>query len=177
MVSQLLDRFTFFERIIHWIVGITFVLLLFTGLAFSHPSLFWLTTLLGGGPSARVLHPWIGAVFSIGMCFMILIWVRDMFLDEGDRRWLGAVRHYAMRETDKVPPAGKYNAGQKMFFWFQAIFAIAHLASGVPLWFPAGFDAAVLQWMRVVHYVVTPVSYTHLRANQTSQHLVCRLQV
>ena len=155
MVSQLLDRFTFFERIIHWIVGITFVLLLFTGLAFSHPSLFWLTTLLGGGPSARVLHPWIGAVFSIGMCFMILIWVRDMFLDEGDRRWLGAVRHYAMRETDKVPPAGKYNAGQKMFFWFQAIFAIAHLASGVPLWFPAGFDAAVLQWMRVVHYVVT----------------------
>ena len=155
MASQLLDRFTFFERIIHWVVGITFVLLLLTGLAFSHPSLFWLTTLLGGGPSARVLHPWIGAVFSLGMGFMILIWIRDMFLDEGDRRWLGAVRHYAMRETEKVPPAGKYNTGQKMFFWFQAVFAIVHLVSGIPLWFPAGFDAALLQWMRVVHYAIT----------------------
>ena len=155
MASQLLNRFSFFERIVHWVVGVTFVLLLLTGLAFSHPSLFWLTTLLGGGPSARVLHPWIGAVFSLGMGFMVFIWIRDMFLDEGDRRWLGAVRHYAMRETEKVPPAGKYNAGQKMFFWFQAIFAIVHLVSGIPLWFPAGFDTTLLQWMRVAHYAIT----------------------
>ena len=67
MGSQLLDRFTFFERIIHWIVGITFVLLLFTGLAFSHPSLFWLTTLLGGGPSARVLPRGLG-LFLASAC-------------------------------------------------------------------------------------------------------------
>ena len=30
-----------------------------------------------------------------------------------------------------------------------------HLVSGIPLWFPAGFDAALLQWMRVVHYAIT----------------------
>ena len=155
MSVHLLTRFSFFERIVHWVVGVTFVLLLATGLAFSHPSLFWLTALLGGGPSARVLHPWVGALFSLGMVAMAFIWARDMVLDDADRRWMGAVKAYATRDHDNVPPAGKYNAGQKMFFWFQAVFAAAHLGSGILLWFPAGFDAALLQWMRLVHYGVT----------------------
>ena len=155
MSVQLLTRFNFFERIVHWVVGVTFVLLLATGLAFSHPSLFWLTALLGGGPSARVLHPWVGVLFSLGMIAMAFVWARDMLLDDADRRWLGAVKAYATRDHGNVPPAGKYNAGQKMFFWFQALFAVAHLASGVLLWFPSGFDAALLQWMRLIHYGVT----------------------
>ena len=155
MSVQLLTRFGFFERIVHWVVGVTFVLLLATGLAFSHPSLFWLTALLGGGPSARVLHPWVGVLLSLGMVAMAFIWARDMVLDDADRRWLGAVKAYATRDHGNVPPAGKYNAGQKMFFWFQAVFAAAHLGSGVLLWFPAGFDAPLLQWMRLVHYGVT----------------------
>ena len=71
----MLKRFTFFERIVHWVVGVTFVLLFLTGLAFSYPSLFWLTALLGGGPSARVLHPQVGVVFGIGLLFMFGLWV------------------------------------------------------------------------------------------------------
>ena len=151
----ILSRFTFFERIIHWVVGVTFVLLLATGLAFAYPSLFWMTTLLGGGPAARVLHPWVGVLFGAGMVVMIAIWISDMFLDEQDRRWLGAVKHYATRNTDSVPPAGKYNAGQKMFFWFQAVLAIIFVVSGVFLWFPMAFGSTLLQWMRLGHYVAT----------------------
>ena len=155
MADRILHRFNYPERIVHWVVGVTFVVLLATGLAFSHPPLFWLTGILGGGPAARVLHPWIGALFSAGMVAMAFIWLRDMVLDESDWRWLRAVKHYATRDSRNVPPAGKYNAGQKMFFWFQAVFAVAHLGSGIPLWFPAGFDAALLQWMRLIHYGVT----------------------
>ena len=155
MADHLLNRFTFFERIIHWVVGVTFVVLLATGLAFAYPPLFWLTTLLGGGPSARVLHPWVGALFGFGMIFMIVVWIRDMVLSETDWKWLGAVRHYAARETDKVPPAGKYNAGQKMFFWAQGALAIVFIMSGVPLWFPASFGSTLLSWMRLAHYVAT----------------------
>ena len=65
MATPLLRRFSFLERIVHWVVGVTFVVLLLTGLAFSYPSLFWLTTLIGGGPAARVLHPQIGAIFAV----------------------------------------------------------------------------------------------------------------
>ena len=57
MSTPLLRRFSFLERITHWVVGVTFVLLLLSGLAFAYPSLFWLTTFLGGGAAARVLHP------------------------------------------------------------------------------------------------------------------------
>ena len=155
MAERLLHRFTFVERIVHWVVGVTFVLLLATGLAFSYPALFWLTALLGGGPSARALHPWVGVAFAAGMVFMIAIWIRDMFLSDTDWRWLRAVRHYATRDVARVPPAGKYNAGQKLFFWVQGALAVVFAASGVPLWFPAAFDASFLQWMRLAHYLAT----------------------
>lgn len=155
MADRILQRFDFTERIVHWVVGVTFVLLLATGLAFAYPALFWLTALLGGGPSARVLHPWVGVVFGVGMVFMIAIWIRDMFLSDTDWRWLRAVRAYATRDSANVPPAGKYNAGQKMFFWFQGVLAVVFVVSGVPLWFPESFGSGLLQWMRLAHYFAT----------------------
>ena len=153
MSTPFLLRFTFFQRAVHWVVGVTFVVLLLTGLAFSYPSLFWLTTLIGGGPAARVLHPQIGAVFGIGLLFMFVLWVHDMFLDAPDRQWLGAVKHYAAHEHDKVPPAGKYNAGQKLFFWLQSLLGVVFVASGLLLWFPESFDAGLLNTMRLLHYL------------------------
>ncbi|MCH7890423.1 MAG: formate dehydrogenase cytochrome b556 subunit, partial [Gemmatimonadetes bacterium] len=51
-----LQRFTYAERLIHWVAGLSFVFLLFTGLAFSHPRLFWITDLVGVGPPPLVLH-------------------------------------------------------------------------------------------------------------------------
>jgi formate dehydrogenase subunit gamma len=157
MANRLFQRFTFVERIVHWIVGVTFVLLLATGLAFAYPPLFWLTALLGGGPSARALHPWVGVVFETGMAFMIVIWIRGMFLSGNDWRWLAAVRHYATRDTANVPPAGKYNAGQKLFFWVQGVLAIAFVASGVMLWFPEQLAPArtLLSSARLLHYAAS----------------------
>lgn len=152
MTSQLLHRFTYFERLVHWVVGGTFVVLMLTGLAFSYPSLFWLTVLVGGGASARVLHPWIGVVFGVGMVFMLGLWIRDMFLDREDWRWLGAVQHYAAHRHDKVPPAGKYNAGQKVFFWAQGLLAVVFVATGVFLWMPDRFGPGLLAVSRLLHY-------------------------
>ena len=37
MADRILHRFNFTERIVHWVVGVTFVLLLATGLAFAYP--------------------------------------------------------------------------------------------------------------------------------------------
>ena len=154
MTDQLLNRFTFVERLVHWFVGVSFVVLLLTGLAFSYPALFWLTTLVGGGPVARVLHPWIGIFFTVGMILMIGLWIRDMFLVELDMQWLGAVRYYATHQRDKVPPAGKYNAGQKLFFWAQGMLALVLFVSGVPLWLPDTVGSAFLSLAvaRLFHY-------------------------
>ena len=148
-----LRRFTFFERVVHWVVGISFVVLLLTGLAFSYPSLFWLTTLFGGGPAARVLHPWTGVVFEVGLALMFFIWLKDMFFVEGDACWMKAVRHYAVHDEANVPEVGKYNAGQKIFFWLQSLFGVVFLATGVPLWLPWYFGADLLLVMRLLHFL------------------------
>jgi formate dehydrogenase subunit gamma len=155
MATPLLHRFSFVERIVHWVVGLTFLVLLGTGLAFAYPSLFWLTMFLGGGPAARVLHPQIGVLFGVGILFMFGLWVRDMFLDRQDRAWLGAIKHYATHDRDKVPPAGKYNAGQKLFFWVQSVLGIVFMVTGGLMWFPESFGAAWLNTARLLHYAST----------------------
>ena len=48
-------RYSFHERLIHWMAGISYVYLLLTGLAFWTPWLFWIAVVLGGGTAARGL--------------------------------------------------------------------------------------------------------------------------
>jgi len=156
-----IQRFTYVERLVHWAVGLSFVFLLATGLAFSHPRLFWITSFVGGGPTARILHPWVGLVFTLSFVAMFWLWLRDMRVDAQDREWLRAIRYYAMRDKARVPPCGKYNAGQKMFFWTMSLLAVAYVASGIPIWMPSGilglgpFYGGAVNAMRVVHYLAT----------------------
>jgi formate dehydrogenase subunit gamma len=153
MTDRLLERFTFAERIVHWVVAVSFVILVLTGLGFSYPGLAWINVVFGGGPAARVLHPWSGIVLSIGLLCMLLLWFRQMFLTDQDKKWLRAIRYYIRHEDDKVPEAGKYNAGQKMYFWTTAALIVILLLTGVPLGFPASFGAGLLLTARVLHYL------------------------
>lgn len=154
-------RFTYLERVVHWTVGLSFLALLLSGLAFAHPRFFWLTDLFGGGPLARRLHPRIGLLFTLSLGAMFGLWAREMLLDAGDRRWLGAIRAYAMRDKAKVPPAGKYNGGQKLLFWAMALLGLVYLVSGVPMWLPGGlaglgpFYGGTVNTMRLLHYLAT----------------------
>ena len=60
-----LVRYTAPERANHWAVGMSFILLALSGLAFFHPAFYPLSLLLGGGVWARILHPFIGVVMAI----------------------------------------------------------------------------------------------------------------
>jgi len=152
-----LQRFTYAQRVVHWVVGLSFLLLLFTGLAFSYPSLFWLTALVGGGPAARAIHPVAGFVFSAGLVFMFFMWVKDMFISKTDIEWAKAIKAYASHDRANVPPTGKYNAGQKSFFWVQIVLGAVLLLTGIPLWAPAwggkDFSGDFLNLMRFLHYL------------------------
>ena len=156
-----LKRFTYAERVIHWVAGLSFLFLLMTGLAFSHPRLFWITNLVGGGSTARFLHPWMGILFTGSMAVMFLMWAKEMGIQDHDRAWLKSIKHYAVHAKNKVPDAGKYNGGQKLFFWSMAVFGIAYLATGIPMWMPGGvlgmgpFYGGVVNAMRLVHYLTT----------------------
>jgi formate dehydrogenase subunit gamma len=53
-----------------------------------------------------------------------------------DRAWGKAMKHYVRNEDEAVPAAGRFNLGQKYFFWIMLWSVIVLLASGAILWFP-----------------------------------------
>jgi len=146
-------RYNFRERMIHAAAALSYVYLLLTGLAFWTPALYWLALVLGGGYLSRLLHPWVGVLFSVAVLYMYVVWRRDMRTTDADRAWRKAILHYIRNEDAKVPPAGRFNFGQKQLFWLMVVGGLALLVSGVVLWL-----VAYVPWeLRVLRYAAVLV--------------------
>lgn len=128
-------RYTFHERATHWVAALSYIYLLLTGLAFWSPWLFWLAALFGGGPLSRMLHPWAGLLFTAAIIYMAVMWARQMETTANDKAWFQSLRFYITNQDDKMPPAGRFNAGQKLLFWGFLFCGLLLLISGVILWF------------------------------------------
>lgn len=146
-------RYTFRERLVHWLAAFSYIYLLLTGLAFWSPWLFWLAVILGGAPVSRMLHPWIGLIFFAGIMQMFALWASQMGLTAVDWEWFGAIGHYIRNEDEDMPPAGRYNAGQKLLFWGFILFGVLLLLSGVVLWFPEKIPWS-LRYLRYIAVLV-----------------------
>jgi formate dehydrogenase subunit gamma len=131
-----IERYSLAERAVHWTSGLTYIYQLMTGLAFYSPHLYWMAILLGGGATSRYWHPWVGLLFTAALFWMFRVWVRDMRITALDREWSDAIGHYIRNEDEQLPPADRFNAGQKFFFWVMLFAGIAMLVSGVVLWIP-----------------------------------------
>lgn len=129
-------RYQFHERLTHWIAGFSYLYLLFTGLGFYSPWLQWLLVAFGGGQGSRILHPWIGLIFVAAVLYMYAMWVGQMHITQTDKAWWNSIGYYIRNEDDKMPPAGRYNAGQKLLFWGFFVFGLLLFLSGLVLWFP-----------------------------------------
>lgn len=146
-------RYTVSERIIHWVAGLTYVYLLLTGLAFYSPHLYWIAVVLGGGQTSRVWHPLAGVIFMVPLLWMYAMWRRDMRMTDGDRAWAKSLRHYARNEDENLPPVGRFNAGQKQFFWVMFFSSVLLLLSGLILWF-----TEYIPWhLRILRYTAVLV--------------------
>jgi formate dehydrogenase subunit gamma len=131
-----IERYPFYERICHWMTGLAYIYCLATGLAFYTPYLFWIAIALGGAPTSRFWHPMLGVVFFGAAMWMHHIWRGDVKMEPADKEWLDKAKYYVTNEDEKVPPQGKYNAGQKLFYWAMYYGAILLILSGALMWFP-----------------------------------------
>ena len=129
-------RYSLHERVIHWIAGLAYVYELATGLAFYSPHLFWIAVLLGGGPTSRYWHPWVGLIFAAVLFRMLQVWLSDMRITAADRAWEKVIGHYIRNEDEDLPPIDRFNIGQKYFFWVMLYAGIFLLVTGLFLWFP-----------------------------------------
>ena len=138
VVGDEIVRHRLSSRAIHWTVAIFFFGSLLTGMPIWSPVFGWMAYLFGGLSVCRWLHAWLGVAFAAASLLMFVHWFRDMMFDKNDRRF--NVLEY-MKFSDKEDPnVGKYNAGQKFFFWAAAVGALALLLSGIVLWWPAWFS-------------------------------------
>jgi formate dehydrogenase subunit gamma len=153
MPQERVIRYTFQERIVHWIAGVTYLYLLVSGLAFFLPVLYWLTYPLGGGSTARAWHPWAGVIFTISVVWMYRLWHREMRPAKEDRAWRAAIHSYITNDDARVPPAGRFNPGQKSLFWLMFYGGVSLLLSGIVLWFPEYIASSPLRQIAILTHV------------------------
>ena len=129
-----LQRYNASERANHWVVGICFILLALSGLAFFHPAFFPLTQLFGGGPWTRILHPYLGVVMMLFFVVMAGRFWKLNVLEPRDKEWLRNVRKMVDGNDHDMPEQGKYNGGQKVLFWGLVIGMVILFLSGLLMW-------------------------------------------
>jgi len=134
--EEQVQRYTFVERAYHWINAFAYTYLLLTGLALFTPVLYWLAYVLGGPATVRYWHPWVGLVFAWTIVWMHRKWKADMQPIPQDDQWNKNIRAYAQNRDEAMPPQGRYNAGQKKFWWVMLYCSFILLITGLVMWMP-----------------------------------------
>jgi len=136
-------RFTALEMTVHWTTAISFCLLGITGLimffgkhvllpVMGYTLFAWLTQL------SKILHNFIAPLFIVSVAVMVVIWARDNLWRSYDWRWFG--RAWAFFLKSEHIPSGRFNAGEKTWFWAGVLVLSVVMAwSGLVLLFP-NFD-------------------------------------
>ena len=152
-----LVRYTASERANHWAVGMSFILLALSGLAFFHPAFYPLSQLFGGAVWARILHPFIGVLMALLFISMFFRFWKLNIMTQVDREWLSRVREIVDGDDHNMPEAGKYNGGQKMMFWLVTACMALLTLSGIVIWrayFSGLFPIGLIRFSSLLHAAV-----------------------
>ncbi len=154
--SSTLPRFTAPERVNHWLVALTFFLLVLSGLVYFQPLYYPLSYLFGGGVWARILHPFFGVVMIFLFGGMFFRFRKLSVMTPADREWLRHAREIVNGDERNLPEAGKLNGGQKLMFWSLVTCMVLLILSGIVIWrayFSFMFPVVVVRLAAVVHSV------------------------
>lgn len=161
LVGDEIVRHRLSSRVIHWSVALTFAVTLLTGLPIWTPIFGWMAHLFGGLHVCRWLHPWAGLAFTVTSALMFFHWLKDMILEPRERDWLGPrlLSYMRYEQTEEDLEVGKYNGGQKLFFFAVSLGALGLILSGLVLWFPTAFSR--LPWsLAVLLHEITFILFT-----------------
>ncbi|MGB3209708.1 MAG: formate dehydrogenase subunit gamma [Desulforhopalus sp.] len=141
--------FSLLTRVVHFIAAVSFSLLVLTGLMIVFGSY------LGGGTLirlARYTHLVSAMVFVIPGVIMFVVWLKDMLPQLHDIAWMFILGGYLSKKKKPVP-AGKFNAGQKMYFWFATFGGGVMAYTGYIIW-GMGADVDTVRLYTIIHNVL-----------------------
>ena len=137
-MSEMVKKASTEEIINHWILAGSCILLIITGYAF----LFQLRAvggLFGGFNAMKVVHNWLGVVFSLSLFATLFNYLGEaLTYDADDWAWIKMGGGYLTKGPVKTPPMGKLNPGQKLYYLVVLIAGLGIAASGFAIWLVPG---------------------------------------
>ncbi len=141
--------FSLFARIVHLVAAVSFSLLVVTGL------MIIFGTFLGGGMlirTARYIHLISAMIFVLPGLLMFIMWLKEMLPQWHDIAWMLILGGYLSKEKKPVP-AAKFNAGQKMYFWFATFGGGVMAYTGYIIW-GMGASLDTVRIFAIIHNVL-----------------------
>ena len=121
------------EILNHWILAISCILLIISGYGFLFKQEA-IGSLFGGFETMKTVHNWVGVAFTISLLFSMVHYLKDsLTYDADDRQWFKVGGGYLSKNVT-VPPMGKHNPGQKLFYLTILLSGIAIVLSGFGIW-------------------------------------------
>lgn len=156
--GRMIHRFSPIEQVAHWCMAISFVVLGISGLVMlfgkhvllpviGYTLFAWLTAL------CKNLHNFVGPFFIVATLIFVVLFIRDNLPRAYDFQWFGRAWGYLTGRDH--PPSGKFNAGEKIWFWAGVVgLSVVVSWSGLILLFP-NFDQTrgVMQTAWIWHAV------------------------
>jgi formate dehydrogenase subunit gamma len=139
---RLVRRYVPTQRLVHWIGVLTFVALLFSGIALLVPPLAF----LAAGGTSRLIHRIAVVPFVLlPILYVVLnpkqakeLLIESFTFTRDDIEWFKHMPAYFFGRTKGLPPQGRINAGQKLHHATTFLMFIVVAASGFVLLFGKG---------------------------------------
>ncbi len=138
--GKLVQRFTYWERMIHWSTAITFVVLAVTGILMFFGKYILIPVIGYTGFSwfaaiSKNVHNIVGPLFILCVAWMFVMFVRENLWQKIDWEWIKKSPQVLSGKGHVA--TGKYNAAEKGWFWGGVAFlGLVVGLSGLVLDFP-----------------------------------------
>lgn len=137
--GRFVERFNSIERIGHWLLAISFIVLALTGLNLLYGRQFLIpllgpNTYAGIAYAGKLTHNYVGFAFIAGLVLIFVNWARHNIPHPRDLVWL--MQGGGLFTKGLHPSSKKFNAGQKIIFWLVILGGASISLSGIALMFP-----------------------------------------
>ena len=150
-MAEMIRKSSVGEVVNHWLLAGSCILLMVTGYAFLF-HVEGISNIFGGFESMKNVHNWGGVVFCVALLISMVHYLKDAFeYDADDLQWFKVAGGYLSHKV-KVPPMGKYNPGQKLYYLGIVGAGIAIAVSGFAIWLMKD-NSTVMLVSQLVHNV------------------------
>ncbi len=158
-----IPRYTFVERLLHWVHTLSFIPLVMTGLVLYIDALaplargeagLWMRLVHRLAAILFIAEPVVYGILQPRRLWMSL---KEFSFDRDDLGWMkNAFGYYVLGRHADMPPQGRFNTGEKMNGVVMIVTYVLFVLSGLVMWFGKGIvPAELFRWMVVLHDLTT----------------------